>query len=98
MCTQVVTMEGHWLGSVEKLREAGFVVLPGDYDTDVGVDEYAAEQFCLCGADIEAILDRSGIPYDQDPAGFYDLRAPIPCGRRTYPLGGPSEPEGRRDD
>lgn len=70
MCTQVFgegfdTPTGS-IDCVADFRRNGFVVLPDDVEPYPDV----TDNDCLCSVDVEAILDRSGRPYEWDPFGY----------------------------
>ena len=71
MCTTVIDATGRWLATPRELAEFGWHVEPGDRNPDfdpVNLDD--AQDECLCGVDVEAVLTRYGVPFWVDDAGF----------------------------
>jgi len=68
MCETVVTPDGAWLHSANELESAGIPV-PG-----VFIDDWDRDA-CLCGVDVEGVLEAAGRAYTVDIPGFYDLVA-----------------------
>jgi hypothetical protein len=69
MCLQLCPPDGRWLGSVADLLSVGGVL--GEADKHYVAKHGTA--VCLCGIDVDGALDRGGVAYTYDPAGFYDL-------------------------
>jgi hypothetical protein len=70
----VIDLTGRWLGTPRELAEFGWHVLPEDRDPGFDPVPYEnQDEECLCGVDVEAVLDRHGVPFWVDDAGFIVL-------------------------
>lgn len=76
VCTTVVDLTGHWLSSPNDLAAFGWIVQPDD-DLDYDPADYDPEQ-CLCGVDVEAVLDRHGVPYHLEAGGGFIVLGDAP--------------------
>lgn len=75
MCKTVVDQTGRWLGSANELAEFGWIVTPADVGFDY--DEFDPDS-CLCSVDVEAVLDRHGIPHHSDDGGGFIILGDAP--------------------
>lgn len=77
MCTEIFLPEGDYqraietgaskhgaLSSLGNIKAYGWLVDDDDADPDWGDDT------CLCGVDVEAILERNNVIYGWDPCGY----------------------------
>lgn len=76
MCTTVVDQTGNWLGSPNDLARNGWIVDP-DKDLDYDPVDYDPYD-CLCGVDVEAVLDRHGVPHYTDNGGGFIILGDAP--------------------
>lgn len=67
MCTAVYMPDGRSLYSLAQLRAEGWTVAADD------MDEGCQDDYCLCWVDVEAVLERAGVAYEENPFG-YDVR------------------------
>lgn len=69
----VVLPGGQWISGVHGMAAAGWPVTEADWDWEPWEDWATDRDVCLCGIDVEAILERHGVKFTEDIPGFLDV-------------------------
>lgn len=78
MCTTVVMPDGEWVTSIGRLAQLGWEPHPEDFDESEmvdGIDVSDLGAHCLCNVDVEAVLNRYGVDFNEGTPGFLDVTA-----------------------